>query len=342
MNISDFSIAQIAGQRLMAGFNGTQLSHELMFLIDTVKVGGLILFSQNVQTPEQIKNLCDSAQAYARSCNQPPLIISIDQEGGQVARLKEPFFTRFSGNPEIKNENDAFIFAQTIANELLGVGINMDMAPVLDVAPEGINSIMSGRAFGSDPYWVLKMGVAVIENMQARKLMAVAKHFPGIGRTVPDSHLELPVLDIGLSDLESFDLIPFYAAIRHDVSAIMLSHILYSNIDEKWPASLSEKIAKKLLREQMGYNGIVMTDDLDMGAIINNFDIKTVIKQILYAGIDMALICHAGPNIEYAFEEIKKNMRDFNEIEVEAEKSVSRILLYKEKYLSYTVNNDSE
>lgn len=333
MNISDFSMEQIAGQRLMAGFDGTELTHELMFLIDTLKIGGLILFSGNVKTPGQIKNLCDSAQAYARSCNQPPLIISIDQEGGQVARLKEPFFTRFSGNPDMKSEKDAVIFAQTTAKELLGVGINMNMAPVIDVTPEGIKSIMAGRAFGCDPYWVSKMGVAVIENMQANKLMAVAKHFPGIGRTVPDSHLELPILDAELYDLESFDLIPFYTAIRHNVSGIMLSHILYAKIDEKWPASLSKKIARELLRDHMGYEGIVMTDDLDMGAIKNNYDIKTVIKQILDAGIDMALICHTGPNIEYSYEEILKNMRDSKEIETEAEKSVRRILLYKEKYL---------
>ncbi|MBU3948450.1 MAG: beta-N-acetylhexosaminidase [Proteobacteria bacterium] len=332
MNISEFSMEQIAGQRLMVGFDGTTLARELMFLIDTVKVGGLILFSANIETPEQIKNLCDSAQAYARSCNQPPLIISIDQEGGQVVRLKEPLFTRFSGNPEMKSEKDAVIFAQTTANELLEVGINMDMAPVVDVAPEGIKSIMAGRAFGCDPYWVSKMGVTVIENMQAKKIMAVAKHFPGIGRTVPDSHIELPILDTKLNDLESFDLIPFYAAIRHNVSAIMLSHILYTKIDEKWPASLSEKIARELLRDHMGYEGIVMTDDLDMGAI-NNIDIKTVIKQILYAGIDMALICHAGPNIEYSFEEILKNMRDSKAIEREAEKSVRRILMCKGKYL---------
>ncbi len=333
MNINDFSIEQIAGQRLMVGFDGTELTRELMCLIDTLKVGGLILFSVNVKTPDQIKNLCDSAQDYAKSCNQPPLIIAVDQEGGQVARLKEPFFTRFSGNPDMKSEEDAVIFAQTTANELLGVGINMNMAPVIDVTPEGIKSIMAGRTFGSDPYWVSKMGVAVIENMQAKHLMAVAKHFPGIGRTIPDSHLELPVLDIELYDLESFDLIPFYAAIEHNVSGIMLSHILYPKIDEKWPASLSTKIARKLLRDQMSYEGIVMTDDLDMGAIKNNYDLKTAIKQILYAGIDMALICHAGPNIEYSFEQILKNMRDSKEIEMESKKSVQRILLYKEKYL---------
>jgi len=332
MNISDFSAEQIAGQRLMVGFEGTGLTRELMFLIDTLKVGGIILFTRNIKNPGQIKNLCKSAQDYARSCGQPPLIISIDQEGGQVARLKEPF-TQFPGNPAMKSEEDAAGYAETTASELLEVGINMNMAPVMDVAQEGAGSVMSGRIFGSDPYWVSKMGVMVIERFQSRKLMAVAKHFPGIGRTVLDSHLELPAFDAELTEMESFDLIPFEAAIRHNVSGVMLSHILYVKIDSEWPASLSKRIAKELLRDCMGYDGIVMTDDLDMGAIKNHYEIETSIRQILSAGIDMALICHAGSDIEFSFEEILKSIHDSKEIKMDAEKSVSRIMRHKEKYL---------
>ena len=332
MNISGFSAEQIAGQRLMVGFDGTELTQELMFLIDTLKVGGIILFAGNVKAPAQIKKLCKSAQDYARSIAQPPLIISIDQEGGQVARLKEPF-TQFPGNPAMKSEQEAAGYAETTASELLEVGINMNMAPVMDISPEGAGSVMSGRVFGSDPYRVSKMGVVVIEGFQSRKLMAVAKHFPGIGRTVLDSHLELPSFDAELNEMESFDLIPFKAAIRHKAAGIMLSHILYTKIDSEWPASLSEIIAKKLLRDRMGYEGIVMTDDLDMGAIRNHYGIETSIRQILSAGIDMALICHAGPNIEIAFGEILKNMRDSAQVRADAVKSVSRIMELKEKYL---------
>jgi beta-N-acetylhexosaminidase len=332
MNISGFSLEQLAGQRIMAGFEGTELSDGLKFLIDTVKVGGVILFSGNVKTPGQIKNLCESIQDYAGSCGQPPLIIAIDQEGGQVARLKEPF-TVFPGNPAMEGEEDAARFAATTSTELLGVGINMNMAPVMDVAPEGALSIMAGRVFGHDPYRVSKMGVAVIEGLQTKKIMAVAKHFPGIGRTLLDSHYDLPSLDAGFSDLESFDLIPFKAAIRHNVAGIMLSHILYTGIDDKWPASLSVKIAKELLRDSMGYEGLVMTDDLDMGAVKNHFDIMTSVRQIVSAGIDMMLICHAGPDIELAFGEVLKNMRDSQKALDDAGKSVSRIMLHKEEYL---------
>ncbi len=332
MDISDFSNEQIAGQRLMAGFDGTRLNDDLIFLIDTLKIGGIILFSRNLTIPDQIKDLCMSVQEYAIKCGQPPLFISIDQEGGQVARLKEPF-TQFSGNPSMKNEEDAGHFAEITASELKNVGINMNMAPVLDVAFDNKKSIMKNRSWGNDPEWVSKLGATVIERLQKNGIMAVAKHFPGIGRTVLDSHIEMPPLDADLRTLESSDLRPFYEAIKHDVSGIMLSHILYSKIDIKWPASLSTKIAKDLLRDSMGFDGIVMTDDLDMGAIKNNYDIKAVIKQILSADIDIALICHKGPNIEIAYEKILKGLKDSKNIKAKGKESVRRILKTKEKYL---------
>ena len=332
MDISDFSNEQIAGQRLMAGFDGTRLNDDLIFLIDTLKIGGIILFSRNLTIPDQIKDLCMSVQEYAIKCGQPPLFISIDQEGGQVARLKEPF-TQFSGNPSMKNEEDAGHFAEITASELKNVGINMNMAPVLDVAFDNKKSIMKNRSWGNDPEWVSKLGATVIERLQKNGIMAVAKHFPGIGRTVLDSHIEMPPLDADLRTLESSDLRPFYEAIKHDVSGIMLSHILYSKIDIKWPASLSTKIAKDLLRDSMGFDGIVMTDDLDMGAIKNNYDIKAVIKQILSADIDIALICHKGPNIEIAYEKILKGLKDSKNIKTKGKESVRRILKTKERYL---------
>ncbi len=334
MDISNFSNEQIAGQRLMVGFDGTRLNDDLIFLIDTLKIGGIILFSRNLTNPDQIKNLCVSVQEYATKCGQPALFISIDQEGGQVARLKKPF-TRFSGNPYMKNEEDAGHFAEITASELKNIGINMNMAPVLDVAFDNKKSIMRDRSFGNDPEWVSKLGVTVIEQIQRNRIMAVAKHFPGIGRTVLDPHIEMPPLDTDLRSLESNDLRPFYEAIKHDVAGIMLSHILYSKIDIKWPASLSTKIAKDLLRDKMGFDGIVMTDDLDMGAIKNNHDIKAVIKQILSADIDIALICHKGPNIEIAYEKILKELKDSKNIKVKGKESVKRILKTKEKYLKF-------
>lgn len=332
-NIENLSIEQLAGQRLMVGFEGTEFSKELEFLIRDLKVGGIILFSINIENPGQLKTLCQSIQKFALSCGQPPMFIAIDQEGGTVARLRKPHFKEFAGVPELETESDAQSFARDMAAELSKLGINMNMAPVMDVAPKNIDSIMKMRIFAHDPQKVSEMGRIIIKEHQNQNIMAVAKHFPGIGRTTLDSHLDMPELSVTKNDLESFDLIPFNTAFEVQVAGIMLSHIRYTDIDSKWPASLSEKIAHDLLRTQMGYNGLVMTDDLDMGAIINHYDIYTVIHQILLADVDLALICHKGPNIELAFEEIKKNISENTGLRGKNEASLSRIMTHKNKFL---------
>jgi len=316
----------------MVGFNGTELNDDLKLLINTVKVGGIILFAENLSSPQQIKDLCFSAQEYALEQSQPPLFISIDQEGGQVVRLKAPF-TQFSGNPKMRGEEDAVNFAEITAKELTDVGINMNMAPVLDIAPKGIQSIMAERVFGNEPMWVSKLGVKIIEHLQKNKIMSVAKHFPGIGRTTLDSHLDMPLLNTKIADLEAVDLLPFKAAIKHNVAGIMLSHIFYKNIDSNWPASLSIRIAKDLLRKKMKFNGLIMTDDLDMGAIKKKYNIKTIIQQMLSADIDIALICHKGPDIEKAFNEILNRLKVSQKTMAKGMKSVKRILKVKQKYM---------
>jgi beta-N-acetylhexosaminidase len=327
-----FSTKQLAGQRLMVGFDGPDFSDEVKYLIDRLQVGGIILFAQNVKSPEQLKELCTAMQNYATATGNPPLFIAIDQEGGQVARLKAPF-TQFPGNPHMTGEEDAIHFAEVTAAELSRAGINMNLAPVMDVAPQNINSVMAARAFGHDPAWVTRLGVTVIKHLQQNHVMAVAKHFPGIGRTVLDSHLDLPNLDAKIVELQSFDLIPFEAGIANDVSGILLSHILYQNIDPQWPASLSPRIAKDLLRDQMGFAGLTLTDDLDMGAIAKHYDIKTIVRQALEAEIDIVMICHKGPNIEIAFKEMVKHLADSPKLNEKAIASVQRIIRLKQHYI---------
>ncbi|BBO79035.1 glycoside hydrolase family 3 [Desulfosarcina widdelii] len=331
--MDSISAETIAGQRLMVGFDGTAFNDDLKLLIGTLRVGGLILFSRNIEEPEQIRQLCRDCQAYARQCGLPPLFVAIDQEGGQVARLKPPF-TQFPGNPAMRAFDDAVHFARTTARELKDVGINMDMAPVLDIAPENINSIMAQRAFGGDPQWVTAMGTTVIDHLQQRGVMAVAKHFPGIGRTVLDSHLALPDLDVDMAALTDVDLVPFAAAIANNVAGIMLSHIRYTTIDSIWPASLSPSVTADLLRGQMGYRGVVMTDDLDMGAIKPGYDIETAIKRILLSDVDIALICHKGPDIEAAWQTIHGAIAEDAGLKEKAKQSLQRILELKKNYLS--------
>ncbi|MFZ5572081.1 MAG: beta-N-acetylhexosaminidase [Thermodesulfobacteriota bacterium] len=332
--MNPFSKEQIAGQRLMIGFDGTAFNRELDIMIREWGLGGLILFSRNLESPSQIRNLCSAVQDCARSAGQPPLLIAIDQEGGQVARLKEPF-TQFAGNPAMQGVTDAEYFGRITAGELSGIGVNMNMAPVLDVSPDGFQGVMDGRIFGKDPHWVASLGGVVIEELQRGGIMAVAKHFPGIGRTTLDSHIETPFVDASLGVLETTDLIPFREAIQRDVAGIMLSHIRYPAIDAEWPASLSAAVASELLRNRMGYGGVIITDDLDMGAIRKHYGIETSIGRIFQADVDIALICHRGPDIAAAHGEM---IRQAEQSAAAAEKSaaaVRRILRLKQKYLAW-------
>ena len=335
MDTSIFSNEQIVGQRLVVGFDGLKINNELKFLIDKIKVGGIILFSRNISSPEQIKKLCLSVQKYANKCRQPPLLIAVDQEGGKVARLKKPF-TVFAGNSEMKEIKDAVYFAQVTASELSEVGINMNMAPVLDVVPgDQKTSIMTDRSFSCDPGRVSDFGTAVIKTLQQNKIMSVAKHFPGIGRTIQDSHLNMPVIKEDIDVLRKSDFLPFESAIKHEVAGIMLSHILYKSIDSKWPASLSVNIAKKLLRKHMGYKGVVMTDDLDMGAIEKNYGFTSSINQIMIADVDIALICKNSPKIECAFDIMLNRMESDRNMRSKSLASAKRIMMLKKKYLEF-------
>ncbi len=331
MNFNVSSDKHIAGQKLMFGFSGTTLDDELKFLIHSLYTGGIILFACNIKSPDQVQDLCMSAQEYAKSCGLPPIFIAIDQEGGKVARLKAPCFTTFQGNPAMTKVEDAIKFGEITAKELHSMGINMNMAPVMDINVKEVDSIMANRAFGDDPQWVSTLGSAVINTLQKNKIMAVAKHFPGIGRTTLDSHLHLPVLETTFDKLEKTDLVPFKAAVLQDVAAVMLSHIIYTDIDNKWPASLSPKVVKNLLRQKMGYDKVVITDDIDMKAV--KWNIKTVIQQIIASDIDIALICHKGPNIKKAFDTMVKCIGTSDKSRTDSIKSVARIINLKKNYL---------
>ena len=325
-----YSVEEMAGQRLMLGFDGTVLSPDLKQLIQTLRPGGLILFRPNIASPAQLARLTADAQAFARDCGLPPLFIAVDQEGGTVARLRHPF-TEFPGNAHIHTVDAAMAFARTTARELTSSGINMNMAPVMDVAMPGTPSIMKDRAFPGDPALVAQLGSVVIRGLQDRGIMAVAKHFPGIGRTIKDSHFDLPVLDEDLAGLKALDLIPFEAARDAGVAGMMLSHIFYPRLDPDWQASLSPSIAQGLLRQKMGYQGLVMTDDLDMKAITHKMPV--CVRQILAAEIDLILICHSGPNIRIARDEVLRLLDQDEAVFKKGSASMDRILAAKAAYL---------
>jgi beta-N-acetylhexosaminidase len=318
----------------MVGFHGTTADDDLRALISDLHVGGLILFKRNVSDPEQLGELCRGAQAFAAEAGDPPLIISIDQEGGTVARLGPPF-TVFPGARaigEAGSEDPARAFGVITARELKGVGINMDLAPVVDVAEKGPDSVMGDRTFSDDPTVVASFARIVIETLQEHGVAATAKHFPGIGRTVLDPHFELPRLETVREDLEATDLVPFRAAIESHVAAVMLSHLVYDGLDPEWPAGLSTVIARDLLRGTLGYNGLTMTDDLDMGAIGKHFSIEDATRRIVAADVDIVLICHDREKMEIACDVLMEGVRGSEQGRAKAVASAQRILRVKERY----------
>jgi beta-N-acetylhexosaminidase len=330
---------QLAGQRLVVGFEGKTPQDALAFLLQELPVGGLILFKRNVSDPDQLRVLCEGAQALALEAGIPPLVISIDQEGGPVARLGPPFSV-FPGNRAIgKDQSDmeAREFGARTARELKNVGIHLNFAPVLDIVPEALDDgVMADRVFGSDPDLVARLGNAVIESLQKHGVAATAKHFPGIGRTTLDSHIDLPFLDTHQKTLASTDLVPFQAAIDSGVEAVMLSHIVYNDLDPTWPAGLSRIIGKDLLRGEMGFQGVTITDDLDMGAIDKHYDVGTFVERICQAEMDIALICHDRQKMATTHNALLAALRKSEDQRARFVASVKRILRLKERYVATT------
>lgn len=324
------NLAEIAGSRLMTGFNDTTLTANLEHFIKDFKIGGVILFRRNIENPKQLAKLCENIQECAKDNGLPPLFISIDQEGGNVSRLGVPFTQFPKGAPGLVTVENTVEFAEITALELNACNINMDMAPVLDVAPKGFGSFMEKRVLGTTPESVAKLGLAMISSFQSNGIIPVGKHFPGIGRTIPDSHIELPVFEDTLESLRAFDLIPFQEAIQGGLEAIMLSHILYTKLDAAYPASLSASIVKRLLREGMGFNGVVMTDDMDMGAIVENYGYVEAVTKALDATVDIILVCHESEKIEQTFNLLLEDTENNKE---SAEESYARIMRLKDKYL---------
>lgn len=322
----------MAGQLLMFGFDGTKFNSDIRFLIQKLKIGGFILFKRNIESSGQVHDLCMAMQESARSAGLPPLFIAVDQEGGTVARLKSPAFDEYPGVSEIESLDEAERITDEMSEILKNMGFNMNMSPVLDIAFDPETSIMKKRAYSNSPDKVSEFGSTVIRTFQKNGIMAVAKHFPGIGRTTLDSHLTLPVLETERDIMEKNDLVPFRKAIEEDVSGIMLSHVLYNDIDPDWPASLSEKIGVNMLRNKMGFKGLSLTDDLDMKAI--RFDIQTCISRILKSSIDITLICSRNPNQENALDEILRLCRNDRNFSESGLKSVNRILMNKNRFVA--------
>jgi beta-N-acetylhexosaminidase len=278
------------GQLFMVGFLGSSVSKGLAAFIREYKPGGVILFSRNLESVEQIVDLTNHLQ---RLSPHSPLLISIDQEGGRVSRLPKGFtiFPPCEGLGRCNSYELAYAVASVVAAELRCVGINMNMAPVLDVNSNPDNPVIGDRAFGSAPAVVCEMGQATVAGLQDNRVVACGKHFPGHGDTAADSHKELPVVAASLQRLREVEWPPFEHAIQHGVASMMTAHVRYDALDTQRPATLSPAIIQSLLREQFRYDGVVLTDDLEMHAIIDHYGIGDASVQAFQAGCDILLVC---------------------------------------------------
>ncbi|MBZ0169390.1 Beta-hexosaminidase A precursor [Candidatus Methylomirabilis lanthanidiphila] len=284
------TLLEAIGQLFILGFEGNRPSEALKAFVRELAPGGVILFGRNLGSPEEIAALTHALQA----ASSTPLFIAIDQEGGKVARLQAPF-TRWPSAEAVgaagSTELTAAI-AASIARELMAVGINMNMAPVLDVLTNPANPVMAGRSYGSDPHMVARHGIAFFRGLAERGVIAVGKHFPGHGDTTVDSHLALPLVPHDLDRLSTVEFAPFAASISAGIPALMTAHLLIPALDREWPATLSRRILTDLLRQQMGFEGLVISDDLLMQGIADNTPPGEAAIRLLEAGGDLVLVCH--------------------------------------------------
>src|SRR5262245_3745538 len=293
------SLRREIGQLLIAGFDGHQVSPELRSLAREFGLGGVILFARNVVEPEQVAELAFDA---ARLTAELPCWVSVDQEGGRVARLKSPF-TEWPPMATLGRSGDVALagrFARALASELKSVGVTLDYAPVLDIHTNPKNPVIGDRALAETADHVSRLGAAIVRALQSEGIAACGKHFPGHGDTSTDSHVELPLVEHPPERLREVEFAPFRAAIEAGVATIMTAHVLVPAFDEQRPASLSPTIVHDLLREELTYDGVILSDDLEMKAIAATYEVPSAAVLAIQAGCDGVLICSGQQDTQAA------------------------------------------
>jgi beta-N-acetylhexosaminidase len=290
VRMSPSALRRQIGQLLIAAFNGHQIPTELRALAREFGLGGVIFFARNVAEPEQVAELAFEA---SRLVPDLPAWVSIDQEGGRVARLKAPF-TEWPPMATLGRSGDVQLaarFARALAAELKAVGVTLDYAPVLDVHTNPKNPVIGDRALADKAADVARLGGAIIKTLQGEGIAACGKHFPGHGDTSTDSHHELPLVEHPPERLREVEFEPFRAAIAAGVATIMTAHVLVPSLDEARPATLSKRIVTDILRRELGYQGVILSDDLEMKAIANEYAVPSAAVMAIESGCDGMLIC---------------------------------------------------
>lgn len=322
-----------AGQLAIAGFRGLAIPAELASLAREFDLGGIILFARNIESPEQVADLSRQARELSREL---PLWVSVDQEGGRVARLKSPFTLWPPMNTLGRSGDEALAerFARALAAELRAVGVSMDYTPVLDILTNLKNPVIGDRSLAQTAGDVARLGAAIIRTLQGEGIAASGKHFPGHGDTSVDSHFELPLMEHPPDRLEAVELVPFRAAIEARVASIMMAHILIPALDDQRPATLSPAIVTGLLKQRLGYDGLVLSDDLEMKAISGRYGMAEATVMAVSAGCDAVLMCgeEQDPQAQ-AIEAVIRAVEDDTLPLARAEDALARHRRVKERFL---------
>lgn len=346
--INGMSLREKIAQMLILYYYSDTVSDSLTSTLKEVKPGGFILFGENISTYSNTVNFVKTLQKNS----DIPLIISIDQEGGLVQRFKSSKDMQVTKIPPMYNvgstndENIAYNVGRVIAEELRVIGVNVDFAPVLDIYSNPKNKVIGDRSFGTDKDKVSKMGLSLSKGLSDNGVIPVFKHFPGHGDTEVDSHYNLPVINRTKEELFNRELVPFINAIENGAKIIMIGHIaLPKIIGDDTPASLSYEIVTKLLKEELGYNGLVITDALNMGAVTNKYSNSEIYEKAINSGVDLLLMPGGSkPTIDL----IENSVKEGRIKEKIIDSSVRKILKFKYlnlmeyKYLSKDYLNNKD
>lgn len=331
--VDEMSLEEKIGQMMFAGFSGTEMSESIDRLINTYKIGGIIFYKHNIQSAAQMIALQNEIRE-GNHANKLPLLFGVDQEGGRISRMPDEVknlpASLAIGN--VNNREYSYEIGTLLGKQVKAFGFNLDFAPVLDVHSNPNNPVIGDRSFGTDPKVVSTHGVETMKGIQSENIIPVVKHFPGHGDTSVDSHLELPIVNKNLDELEQLELIPFAEAVENGADVVMAAHILLPQIDQDYPSSMSKVIMTDILREQLGFNGVIITDDMTMGAIVKNYSVAAASVQSVKAGMDIILVAHGEENIIAAAEALKAAVENGEITEERINESVARIIRLKQKY----------
>lgn len=331
--IKNMTIEEKIGQLIIVGKDGLEIDEDDIYQMEVNKVGGFIFFSRNIDNESQVLNLLNNLKENNTS-NKIPLFLSIDEEGGRVSRLSKIYKKLPTAKKlgEVNNKELSIEYGKILGLSLKEFGFNLDFAPVLDINSNPKNPVIGDRSFGNTASKVIDNGLSVMEGIRSQGIISSVKHFPGHGDTSVDSHLDLPRIDKSFDELESLELAPFREAVNKNTDMIMVAHILFPQLDKEFPASMSNEIINGLLRSKLNYNGVIVSDDMTMGAITQNYSIEEGVVKFLKGGGDIALVCHGKDNPSNVIAAIKRAIEE-NEISIdEIDQRLYRILTLKEKY----------